>query len=298
MDPSSQPQSAARAPAAARLTPRDLGICLLVALGFGPALPVLLRAWSGAEYHAYAFLVPIVAAALALWKRPALARLPARPDARGLGLLAASFALFATGFFAALPTAIGLAVVGAAAGSVLALRGRPHLSELGFPIGYLLFMVPLPRSLVDPAIAELRLLTTDVAVALLQLFALPVMHEGNIVVLPHQRLFVAEACSGVNSVVALLPAAALLGYFRSGFATRTALVASVLPIALFWNLIRLLGTALAALQLPGQDLVTEGPLHELAGILTFGLGCLSLLAVDDLARRIRGGPRRELRASS
>jgi exosortase len=226
-----------------------------------------------------------VSAALALWLKPALARVSRRRDARGLALLGASFALFVAGFLSATPTAIGIAVVGAVAGGALALRGAEALRTLAFPVGYLLFMVPLPHSLVDPLIAQLRLLTTALAVRLLQLFALPVMHEGNVVVLPQERLFVAEACSGINSLLALLPAAILLGYFRQRRGARIALVAAVVPIALFWNLVRLLGTTLAALELPNQPAVTGGPLHELAGLLTFALGCLSLIGVDAWVQR-------------
>lgn len=274
-----------RAHAALRLTRRDLVILLLTLLAFAPALPALVRAWRGAEYHAYAFLVPVVSAAIALWLRPALARVSRQRDARGLALLGASFALFVAGFLSATPTAIGIAVVGAVAGTALALRGADALRTLAFPVGYLLFMVPLPHAFVDPLIAQLRLLMTALAVRLLQLFALPVMHEGNVVVLPQERLFVAEACSGINSLLALLPAAILLGYFRRQRGARIALVAAVVPIALFWNLVRLLGTTLAALELPNQPAVTGGPLHELAGVLTFALGCLSLIGVDVWVQR-------------
>lgn len=268
-----------------RAAGRELGIAVLSAFCLAPALPALHRAWAAAEYQAYSHLVPIVSLLLALSRRPALARLPAEPDARGFALLAAAFGVSALGLLAGLPTAIGLAVVAAVAASALAMRGPRALRVLGFPIAYLLFMVPLPRPLVDPAIAWLRQLATQLAVGLLQQLDLPVMHEGNVVVLPQGRLFVAEACSGVHSLVALLPAAVLLGHFRRSRGVRAALVASVLPIALFWNLVRLLSTILAALR---SGVSSEGPLHELAGVVTFALGCASLLCVDAVARR-QGG---------
>jgi exosortase len=264
---------------------------LLVVAAFAPAVPALVAAWRSADYHAYAALVPAVSIALALWLRPTLARVPLEADARGLALIAASFTLFLAGYLSATPAWVGIAVVGAVAGVVLATRGLGQLRVLAFPIAYLLFMVPLPREFVDPLINQLRLVASELAVLLLRFASLPVMREGNVIVLPAERLFVAEACSGIHSVLALLPASVLFGYFRRSAITRAALVLSVLPIALLWNLIRLVATALAALEFPNNPSVTQGPLHEFAGVITFALGCLSLVSVDAVAQRLGRTPR-------
>lgn len=265
---------------------REHALPLLVAAAFAPAVPALVAAWRSADYHAYAAIVPAVSASLAWWLRPRLARLPLERDARGLALIAAAFALFLAGYLSATPAWVGIAIVGAVAGVALATRGAAQLRALAFPIAYLLFMVPLPRAFVDPLVNQLRLVASELAVLLLRFASLPVMREGNVLVLPAERLFVAEACSGIHSVLALLPAAVLLGYFRRSALTRAALVLSVLPIALFWNLFRLVATALAALAFPNDPTVTQGPLHEFAGLITFTLGCLSLISVDAVAQHL------------
>ena len=69
--------------------------------------------------------------------------------------------------------------------------------------------------------------------------------SGNIILVPGHELFVANACSGLNSVVTLLPLAVVIGYFLcGGLWRRVVLVASVLPLAFFGNAARVAGTVM------------------------------------------------------
>jgi exosortase len=108
----------------------------------------------------------------------------------------------------------------------------------------------------------------------------PALREGNVIVVPEGSLFVAEACSGITSIVTLLPVAALLVFLTPG-RRRHALVllAAVVPVAMFWNLARVVATVVATRSF-GVVRATTGSLHEAAGMLTFVLGCLTLLVVS------------------
>jgi exosortase len=259
----------------------------LLALAFAPALAAMARVWGSVDYLSHGFLIPLVAGWAAWRDRARLAELPARRDRRGLFLLVLALLVYGLGLAAGLVALEGAAFVAAVAASVLLLRGPLWLRALGFPIGFLLFMVPPPEAWLLPLIVWLRLLVTTVAVGVLHALSIPVMQEGNVLVLPGgESVFVADACSGVTSLITLLPLAVLLAYYvERSLARRLMLVASVVPIALGGNLLRVVVTVIAALGV-GVARATESALHQVAGLLTYLLGCLALLAVSAILRRV------------
>lgn len=267
-------------------SPGEWMLVALLVVGFTPALISISRVWSSVEYASHGFLVPLVALWAATSKRSLLPRLEQRRDARGLALLLLAFALYLGGALSSFPALEGLAVVAAVAGMVLYLRGPAWLGALVFPVGYLLFMVPIPDALLTPVIVQLQLFVSSIGVWLLQAFDVPVLRNGNVIELPGDvSLFVAEACSGITSVVTLLPLGVFLAYFTERtLARRLVLVAAVVPLALLGNLVRVIGTVLAAREV-GAEAAT-GAAHESAGLLTYVLGCLALLGVGWLMRVI------------
>ena len=200
-------------------------------------------------------------------------------------MLAAALVLYGFGLGASVVSLQGIALVAAVAAAVLYLRGGEWLRTLGFSIAYLLFMVPIPHSGIGPLIVKLQLFMSSVGVRLLQLFGVPVFREGNVIELPGgESLFVAEACSGITSIVTLLPLAVILAYYSErSLARRAVLVAAVVPLAMLGNLSRVVVTVLMARSY-GVEVATSGFLHESAGLLTYVLGCLALLAIGMLMR--------------
>jgi exosortase len=116
-----------------------------------------------------------------------------------------------------------------------------------------------------------------------------VAREGNVIALPGDEfLFVAEACSGITSIVTLLPIALLLAHLvLRSLARQALLVAAVVPVAMLLNLVRVVATTLAA-RAWGAQAVTEGAVHDAAGLLTVVGSCLLLVAAG-LALRGREG---------
>ena len=148
-------------------------------------------------------------------------------------------------------------------------------------------MVPVPSSWLVPLILRLRLFVTEAAMAILHAARVPVAQEGNVIILPGgESLFVADACSGVTSIVTLAPLGVFFAYFTERtWGRRSVLVASVIPIAMLGNLLRVVVTVLAARRV-GVDAATGSALHDPAGLLTYVLGCLALLAVGAVLRRV------------
>lgn len=256
------------------------GALLLV---FAPAIRAMSAVWSGVDYYSHGYLVPLVALWAAYGMQPQMAKLSRAREPRALLALVGALSIYAIGLGADDVSIQGVAFVCATGAMVAFQRGWPWLRVLAFPISYLFFMVPLPQAWLTPIIVRLQLFVSEAAVALLPHFGTNVLRDGNVLELPSGgSLFVAEACSGITSIVTLLPLAVFLAYFTERtWLRRAVLVAAVLPLAMAGNLLRVVGTVMAA-NAWGVEAATEGPLHEWAGMATYVLGCFALLGVGAL----------------
>lgn len=268
------------------MQPLEIAFALLLALVFAPALRELAGIWSSVEYYSHGFLVPLVSGLVAAGIARSSAKLPRRRDLRGAALLAVALAAALLGALSSSATAQGLALVAAIAGAVWYLRGPDWLRALAFPIAYLIFMVPVPPAWLSPVIVHLLLFVTSGAVWALQTIGMPVLREGNVLTLPGgETLFVAEACSGLTSLVTLTPIAVLVAWLAPiSRSWKLVLVALIVPIAMLANMIRVVGTALGAARW-GAAAVTEDPAHTLVGLAVYAVACLLLLAVARMLPR-------------
>jgi exosortase len=268
-----------------RLTDWIFAVLLVVA--FFPALVAMSEVWSRLDYYSHGYLVPAVALWAASGQRHLLPGLPVSREPRGLLGLGAALVLYLVGLSSGAVSLQGVSLVLAVASALYYLRGAAWLRALIFPVAYLLFMVPIPNAWLVPVIVRLQLAVSAAAVWLMQVAGFAVAREGNVIDLPGgEALFVAEACSGITSIITLTPLAVFLAYFTErGLARRLVLVAAVFPLAMLGNLIRVVGTVVAASEF-GVEAATEGLFHGSTGLLTYVLGCLALLGVGALMRTL------------
>ena len=120
---------------------------------------------------------------------------------------------------------------------------------------------------------------------------IPVLREGNVLELPNITLAVAEACSGIRSLISLITLAIVLAYFaeRRPWA-RATIVFSAVPIAILANALRVAGTGFASHWFGPR--VAEGFFHGFSGWLVFVVAFAGLVATQQVVRRIRGLPAR------
>lgn len=122
----------------------------LVIAAFAPSLAPLVHVWRTVDHFSHGFLIPVVALFIASSKRAELSKLARAHDVRGLGLLAVAAMGEGAGLLLANPSLSGLSVVAAVIGTVWYLAGVAWLRVLAFPLGFLVFMVPLPASWLSP----------------------------------------------------------------------------------------------------------------------------------------------------
>jgi exosortase len=159
---------------------------------------------------------------------------------------------------------------------VLLLFGRKVFEVLAFPLLFLFLMVPLPQSLVNVIAFPLQLMAANAAVESLHVMGIPALLEGNIIHLAHSELFVAQACSGLRSLMALLTLGVVFAYFlQRGTLKRLIIVFSTIPIAIFVNAVRVALTGFLA-HAYGEE-AASGIIHDFQGLITFFLAFLVLL---------------------
>ena len=269
-------------PAAVALACAVLAVALAVAL---PAIAGLGTLFRRAEFYGHAYLVPVVAGYLAWSRRRELGRALRDPRPPALGWLA----VLAAGTFEVLMIAgsvgfaagVGIALVLGA--SVWAVGGTRLLRPLALPLAFLVLMIPPPRFVLYELLPRLKLLVTNAAVWIMQSAGMTVLAEGNQILLPEHTLFVADACSGLTSVVTMLPIACILAYFLTrGLWRRALVVASVVPLAMLGNVVRVIVTV-KLVSVIGEE-AAQGLLHESFGIATYAVGTLALVGVAKLLR--------------
>lgn len=257
---------------------------------YGPVLTSLVRQWASDENYSHGFIVIPFAGYFAWRDRRRLRALPVRPSAVGLLVAFGSLLLFVAGQLGAELFLTRVSLIGVAAGAVLFLYGRAHLRTLAFPLGLLFFMVPLPAIVFNQIAFPLQLLASRVGETVLSTAGIPVLREGNVLVLPTTTLEVAQACSGIRSLVSLVTLAMLLGKFNEPRRwVRVVLAALAVPIAIAANAARVAGTGLAADWIgPGA---AEGFFHEFSGWVMFVVA-FSLLVLAQ--RGLAGLPQRRV----
>jgi exosortase len=164
------------------------------------------------------------------------------------------------------------------AGLVLCFGGWQLLKELRFALLVLLLAIPLPAIIYNQITFPLQILASKLASGLLPLFGVPVLREGNVIELPLMKLEVAEACSGIRSLMSLFTLSVFYGYFmEKSIWRRTLLVLASIPIAIAANAVRILGTGLCV-QYWDPDKAL-GFFHEFSGWVIFvvSLACLYLV---------------------
>lgn len=233
--------------------------------------------WSDGDCS-HGFLVVPFAAYVAWTRRAVAARAADGPSLAAFFLILAAAVLFVAGQLGAELFLTRASLVAMLAGSVGFVWGRGRLRVLAFPLAFLLFMIPLPAIVLNQLTLPLQLVASRFGEALIRTTGIPVLREGNVLQLPGASLEVAEACSGIRSLEALVAGAIVLGYFRG--ACRTVLLAAAaaaVPIAILANALRVAATGVAASWL--GPAAAKGAFHEVTGAATFACAVAALYAV-------------------
>ena len=257
-----------------------------IAIGLcAPTIGTLAFLWEDLDYYGHGYALPLAAAYLAYSKRQEIraALRDLRPPRFGFIVAFAAAALEVLAYIGDVGSVSGLGISLVLGAVAYAIGGLPLLRPLTLPLIFLMLMIPPPQFLIYQLLFRLKLLVTQASVWLLQTGGMTVLAEGNQISVPEHTLFVADACSGLTSIVTMLPLACIVAYFLSqGLWRRAVVVASVFPLAIAANILRVTVTVL---MVPSLGLeAAQGSLHQSFGVATYLVGTLALIGVARVTR--------------
>jgi exosortase len=261
-----------------------LAFVLLLGAVYHSIVHEMVLDWAKDDNYSHGFLVPIIAGYLAYMHKDELLAAEVRPTNAGLGVVALGLLLLFLGWLGTEYFTMRTSMVFIMAGAVLYLLGWKIFKILLAPLAYLLLMVPIPYIIYDAAAFPLKLFVTKVSVIAMKALGVVVLQEGNILMFPNITLEVADACSGLRSIMSLLAlGAAYALVFFSRSRDRATLILSTLPIAVFTNCLRVIVTGILA-QYFGSA-AAEGFFHEFAGLSVFAGAVAMFVALGAFLKR-------------
>jgi len=257
-----------------------LFLCCLIA--YYPVIISLVGVWLKDSNNSHGILVPFISLYLLWEKKTEIAAEVAKEEEGSnyiaLIMLAASLALYLLFQFGHILLVPNLMLVTSVILLVHYYFGRATFRLCSFPLLFLFFMVPIPVSFKTLFTLPMKTFATNVAVPIIRLLGIPVLQEGNIIQLANTTLEVAEACSGIRSLVAMLMLGTLFSSFiKDAGWKRYSLIAIAPIVAVVANILRISGTGILAYYYGVE--AAKGYVHEVSGILVFVFGFVVLSAI-------------------
>jgi exosortase len=271
---------------------RGLALLLTLSIGwlYAGIASGLAAEWASSPDASYGIVLAAVAL-LVLWRRrdalfeafdPAAAAWP------GVALMMCGLAVYLAGQLGADLFLTRMSFVPVAAGATWFLAGRRALRTIAAPLLFLALAVPLPSLVAGAVTLPLQLTASRVAEASLTTMGVAVFRDGNVLELPSTALQVAEACSGLRSIISLAAISVLLAWTDTSLPRRLAVVALSVPVAVVMNGLRIAATGLAC-EAWGPR-AASGSWHTFTGWITFVASAIVLVQLQRLMTRIASAP--------
>ena len=264
-------------------------LLLLIALLYASILVRLILQWNRVPNFQHGIFVPIFALYILWQDRKRLAAITPAPSWAGLPVVMLGLLALVVGDLGAEIFLQRLSLLILLAGLIILFHGRKFFRAVLFPWAFLFLMIPIPILLMNRVTFPLQLLAASLSTGMLELVT-AVHREGNRIMLASGELDVAEACSGIRSLLTLVTLAVVYGYLvETRKWVRVALVCLAVPIAVAANCARVLVEGI--LVQVGYIDATKGVPHTIAGLVVFAVALIMLFAVHRLILLIwKSGP--------
>jgi exosortase len=264
-------------------------VALLILVGwlYFPIIERLVHQWWSDPNFSHGFFVPLFSGYVLWENRSRLTTTRRAPSIWGLPLIILSLLMLVLGVFGAELFLSRASLIFLIAGMIIFFLGWDMLRAVLFPLLFLVLMVPIPAIVFSQITFPLQILASKLSAWVLPVFGVPVLREGNIISLPAMPLEVAQACSGIRSLLSLTTLAIMYGYLMEKRPmVRIALALASVPIAVAANGLRIVGTGLIV-QYWDPD-KAEGFFHLFSGWLVFVVSLLMLFALHQTLRIFLG----------
>jgi len=258
----------------------------LIALMYRDIVPSMVDQWYNDPNYSHGFIVPFIAGYFLYERREELLKSESAPAAFGSLIIIFGLLQLCAGYLAFELYTMRTSLIVILAGLIFYFFGAKVFRVTLLSLLYLLFMVPLPYIVYDAVAFPLKQLVAKYSVVALQLMGVVIIREGNILLLPETTLEVADACSGIRSLVSLLSLATAFALVsQKNSLKRVVMIMAAIPIAILTNGLRVIGTGILA-QYWGAK-AAEGFFHEFAGLAVFAVALILLAGLGALMDRRR-----------
>lgn len=266
-----------------------LMLSTLLVILYAPILGSLVRQWWDDPNYGHGFFVPLFAAYVVWSERERWRAMPLRANNFGFAIMLFAIGMLVLGTLSTELFTARLSLLILMSGIVIFLAGCQTLRSIAFPMGYLVFMIPLPAIIYYQMTFPLQLLASRLGASGLVAVGIHTIREGNLLILPNCTLNVVEACSGIRSLLSLMAAVVAYGYLSEPQTwKRVALAVASIPIAIATNGLRLVTTGVLSFFF--GPTVDSGVVHLALGLGFFVLAFLSVLLFHRLLRLLPNHP--------
>ena len=178
-----------------------VGLALLAL--YYPFLVTLVADWGANDDYSHGYFIPVLSCYFVYAIRDKLRDTPIVPSSFGLVLVALGLAQLILAKIGSEYFLQRTSLILCLYGVVLFILGWHYFTRLFFPIGYLLFMVPLPAIIWNKVSFPMQLFSSYLTEHVVRLFGIPIFREGNVIHLAQTTLEVVAACSGLRSLVTM-----------------------------------------------------------------------------------------------
>ena len=269
-----------------------LGLPGLLTVGlYAQLFPALVREWAEFPNLSHGFAIPFISFYLVWARRESLRDIPLEPSLWGLPVLLLGLGGLVVGVHGQEPFIARISLPVTLLGLTIFLAGLKMTRQVWVGIAYLAFMIPLPWATLKLITYRSRLFDANVSAFSLAWLGVPVYQEGVMLHLPGITLEVADECSSIPAIAALLSlGVAYASLARRPLVARAVLILATLPLAISSNIVRIITTAAGVYYLGPWTLKTS--YHMFNGTVNFLFTLLLLLLLDaTLARYARGWTR-------
>ncbi len=258
--------------------PKWLALAGLTGVLYAPILMRMVVDWWQNPDYGHGFVVPLFVGYVVYQRRDKLRQIPLEPSNMGFPVMLGAIGLLLAATLGAELFVARFSFLFLLGGLLLFFAGWKMLRAVAFPLAFLVLMIPLPALIYNQVTFPLQLLASRLSSTGLELIGIPVLREGNVLVLPNYSLEVVEACSGIRSLMSLIALSVAYGYFveRRQWA-RTGLVILMVPIAVASNALRVVGAGVVTYLWGPQW--AEGFFHFFQGWLIFVSAVACMLIV-------------------
>jgi exosortase len=275
-----------RVHARTRLPWLALGVAVAGALAlYVPVIAGMAADWIEFPSLSHGFAVPLISAYLLWNRRKLLAEAPVQGSSTGLPVVVLALGMLVLGSLGGESFIARLSLPIALLGAVLYLMGWPVTKHTWVAIAYLAFMIPLPYLTLKAITYQSRLFDAGLTAAALGWIGVPVLRDGVMLQLPNMTLEVADECSSVPAIAALLALGAAYAQLQARPTwIRAVLTLAAAPLGLLSNIVRLIVTSLGAYYF--GPIALNNVIHKFNGTTVFLATVVLLVVLDALLTRI------------